>query len=389
MPLKLSHGMGAWIKDFQKSDAPQFKGKSSKERRDQAVAAYMSAKRDAKENYVSHAQRKAVWASRADGGKGHPDNKKKNESVHSADKKPEKYIDNKGITKTRMVPTDKNVVKNEAAEYDSGWKKSPKDRKDQYGNPVKAKNVPKQLAKMGMKQHDKDDKKKNENVEEGGLWANIHAKRKRIKNGSGERMRKPGSKGAPTDKDFKDAQESVQYKTFFELREAAKCYDDDDKEEKESKGYKPGWMLKADPKLKAKVDASKAKHKEFKNLVGTKKESVEHIEEDMKSAAKEMHGYASKHGGMDKADFHKAAKHMETGNHKALHSLVKKLDSDPRDKILTTLHKHGNDIKRYGYSTESDASWEKAQEKEKEKKLTNKDQKTLSQLRALMNKEKK
>jgi hypothetical protein len=31
-----------------------------------------------------------------------------------------------------------------------------------------------------------------------GLWANIHAKRERIKSGSGERMRKPGSKGAPT-----------------------------------------------------------------------------------------------------------------------------------------------------------------------------------------------
>jgi hypothetical protein len=31
-----------------------------------------------------------------------------------------------------------------------------------------------------------------------GLWANIHAKRERIKHGSGERMRKPGSKGAPT-----------------------------------------------------------------------------------------------------------------------------------------------------------------------------------------------
>ena len=31
-----------------------------------------------------------------------------------------------------------------------------------------------------------------------GLWANIHAKRERIKHGSGEKMRKPGSKGAPT-----------------------------------------------------------------------------------------------------------------------------------------------------------------------------------------------
>ena len=36
-----------------------------------------------------------------------------------------------------------------------------------------------------------------------GLYANIHKKRKRIKAGSGERMRKPGSKGAPTNKAFK------------------------------------------------------------------------------------------------------------------------------------------------------------------------------------------
>ena len=36
-----------------------------------------------------------------------------------------------------------------------------------------------------------------------GLYANIHAKRKRIKAGSGEKMRKPGSKGAPTAAAFK------------------------------------------------------------------------------------------------------------------------------------------------------------------------------------------
>lgn len=38
-----------------------------------------------------------------------------------------------------------------------------------------------------------------------GLYANIAAKRKRIAAGSGEKMRKVGSKGAPTAKDFKDA----------------------------------------------------------------------------------------------------------------------------------------------------------------------------------------
>lgn len=38
-----------------------------------------------------------------------------------------------------------------------------------------------------------------------GLYANIHAKRERIKQGSQETMRKPGSKGAPTAKAFKQS----------------------------------------------------------------------------------------------------------------------------------------------------------------------------------------
>ena len=47
--------------------------------------------------------------------------------------------------------------------------------------------------------------------EKRGLWDNIHAKRKRIKAGSGERMRKPGSKGAPSTADLKASQtEEVQ-----------------------------------------------------------------------------------------------------------------------------------------------------------------------------------
>ena len=38
-----------------------------------------------------------------------------------------------------------------------------------------------------------------------GLYANIHAKRKRIKAGSKEKMRKRGAKGAPTASNFKRA----------------------------------------------------------------------------------------------------------------------------------------------------------------------------------------
>jgi hypothetical protein len=45
-----------------------------------------------------------------------------------------------------------------------------------------------------------------------GLYANIHAKRERIEAGSGEKMRKVGSKGAPTAKQFKQAAKTAKKK---------------------------------------------------------------------------------------------------------------------------------------------------------------------------------
>lgn len=56
--------------------------------------------------------------------------------------------------------------------------------------------------------HRKDDPNKVDFYKKGGkvgLYANIHAKRERIKAGSGEKMRKPGTKGAPTAKAFAKA----------------------------------------------------------------------------------------------------------------------------------------------------------------------------------------
>ena len=46
-----------------------------------------------------------------------------------------------------------------------------------------------------------------------GLYAKIHAKKKRIKAGSGEKMRKPGSKGAPTAAAFKKAAKTAKKRT--------------------------------------------------------------------------------------------------------------------------------------------------------------------------------
>ena len=91
-----------------------------------------------------------------------------------------------------------NGVKTEEADmpFEKPYRKVG-ERKDEYGNKVK--NVAKHLAKKAMKA--------NEEVEDldekRGLWDNIHAKRKRIKAGSGEKMRKPGSEGAPTAADLK------------------------------------------------------------------------------------------------------------------------------------------------------------------------------------------
>ena len=45
-----------------------------------------------------------------------------------------------------------------------------------------------------------------------GLYSNINAKRKRIAEGSGEKMKKPGTKGAPTKSDFKQAAKTAKKK---------------------------------------------------------------------------------------------------------------------------------------------------------------------------------
>ena len=46
----------------------------------------------------------------------------------------------------------------------------------------------------------------------GGLYANIHAKRERIAHGSGEKMRKPGTAGAPTAEAFRESAKTAKHK---------------------------------------------------------------------------------------------------------------------------------------------------------------------------------
>jgi hypothetical protein len=52
----------------------------------------------------------------------------------------------------------------------------------------------------------------NKKMKGGGLYDNINAKRQRISEGSGEKMRRVGSKGAPTAQDFKQSAKTAKVK---------------------------------------------------------------------------------------------------------------------------------------------------------------------------------
>jgi len=71
--------------------------------------------------------------------------------------------------------------------------------------------LPSKMPKAVRKSR-RDDTDFNQYAEGGpvGLYANINAKRKRIAAGSKEKMRKPGSKGAPTAKDFVESAKTAQ-----------------------------------------------------------------------------------------------------------------------------------------------------------------------------------
>ena len=256
MPLSVKDGMGAWVDDFKKSDAPQFKGKSEKERREMAIAAYMSAKKGQKdEGFVSAAQRKAVWANKADGGKGHPDNKK-----------------NEATDKPPFTPDPPEAEKKNS----DGTKTSPMSRA-------------KQLAKMA-----RDRNMKNEATVD---TADI-ASKKAMKKSDTEKLGKLADMLA---KERKPQKESV------ELEEA---------------------------------------HAYAK-------------------AAKALHDYGTKNGGIDKKDFHAAAKHldnvgkaglMQKGTHLAkFNNHIKGLDTDVRDRIHMTLKQHGvmESVQEAAYGTQA------------------------------------
>ena len=76
MPLDPKDGIGSYIKDFRKSKAPQFKGKSKKKRQQMAVAAYLDAKRGPQEAKLAGSTLKLFGQNNRDGSKPELDREK-------------------------------------------------------------------------------------------------------------------------------------------------------------------------------------------------------------------------------------------------------------------------------------------------------------------------
>ena len=98
MPLDPKDGIGSYIKDFRKSKAPQFKGKSKKKRQQMAVAAYLDAKRGPQEAKLAGSTLKFFGQNNRDGSKPELDREKPTFA-----KLRKKEIQKKNIKKTQTA----------------------------------------------------------------------------------------------------------------------------------------------------------------------------------------------------------------------------------------------------------------------------------------------
>ena len=98
MPLDPKDGIGSYIKDFKKSKAPQFKGKSKKKRQQMAVAAYLDAKRGPQEAKLAGSTLKLFGQNNRDGSKPELDREKPTFA-----KLRKKEIQKKNIKKTQSA----------------------------------------------------------------------------------------------------------------------------------------------------------------------------------------------------------------------------------------------------------------------------------------------
>ena len=200
---------GDYIDDFAKSDAPQFKGKSKEKRKDMAIAAYLS-KNESVLDFT-------LEVLNEDGHTDVASMKNKVQIAMNALQKMQMELNKIGDENdlptwwTNKVATAVARLDDMADYLDVKVEKNvDEDKKFTAGkykitvhSKPSEKSKPKPKSALGKKFNlvkSKDEEKTDES-----LWANIHKKRQRIKQGSGEKMRKAGSKGAPTPSQLKRA----------------------------------------------------------------------------------------------------------------------------------------------------------------------------------------
>ena len=202
---------GDYIDDFEKSDAPQFKGKSKEKRKDMAIAAYLSKKDEA----VSPAQQAAIAISKKERGE-----KPKKEAVIS--EKIEGLV-NKAEKSGMPYSILKKVYDRGLAAYKTGHR--PGTTSQQWAFARVNSFITKSSGTWGKADADLARQVRGESVETESLWDNIRKKKARIAKGSGEKMRSKGDKGAPTPNQIKRASE--------DLNEWGEVTEKDDKSGKE------------------------------------------------------------------------------------------------------------------------------------------------------------
>jgi hypothetical protein len=169
-------------------------------------------------------------------------------------------------------------------------------------------------------------------AEKRGLWDNIHDKRKRIKAGSKERMRKPGSKGAPTASAFRDAAEAVETNPSVN--------------KKDTSGQSVAVSTKLDRKSHEFVDrgafnkGAAKRHQEIKKKIIDESNNTPYVKPFTEKGSTQQRGWkaSNKHGkvkyfGMD----FKASAHKHAGINEAAekHPIAKEYDSLKKHDIKT------------------------------------------------------
>ena len=192
-------------------------------------------------------------------------------------------------------------------------------------------------------------------AEKRGLWDNIHDKRKRIKAGSGERMRKPGSKGAPTTSAFRDAAEAVETNPPVN--------------KKDTSGQSVAVSTKLDRKSHEFVDrgafnkGAAKRHQEIKKKIIDESNNKPYVKPFTEKGSTQQRGWkaSNKHGkvkyfGMD----FKASAHKHAGINEAAekHPIVKEYNALKKHDIKTLrsmISRGGGVVDTSGFKTKDHA----------------------------------